>query len=112
MPIINQGELVEVNKHKQTTRLVDFKVTICLEYSNHLCMSLLSVKLTASSTWWCDPRPCLGWVEMAVDLAECPIYPGKHAVSPKLVDCFLSSSLLLSSPYSYSPSSDERKRSS
>ena len=31
---------------------------------------------TASSTWWCGPRPRLGWVEMAVGLPEGPSYPG------------------------------------
>ena len=31
---------------------------------------------TAASTWWCGPRPRLGWVEMAVGLPEDPSYPG------------------------------------
>ena len=31
---------------------------------------------TAASTWWCGPRPHLGWVEMAVGLPEGPSYPG------------------------------------
>ena len=31
---------------------------------------------TAASTWWCGPRPRLGWVEMAVGLSEGPSYPG------------------------------------
>ena len=31
---------------------------------------------TAASTWWCGPRPRLGWVEMAVGLPEGPSYPG------------------------------------
>ena len=31
---------------------------------------------TAASTWWCGPRPRLGWVEMAVGLPEAPSYPG------------------------------------
>ena len=31
---------------------------------------------TAASTWWCGPRPRLGWVEMAVGLTEGPSYPG------------------------------------
>ena len=31
---------------------------------------------TAASTWWCGPRPCLGWVEMAVGLPEGPSYLG------------------------------------
>ena len=31
---------------------------------------------TAASTWWCGPRPRLGWVEMAVGLSEDPSYPG------------------------------------
>ena len=30
----------------------------------------------AASMWWCAPRPCLGWVKMAVGLPECPRYPG------------------------------------
>ena len=29
---------------------------------------------TAASTWWCGPRPRLGWVEMAVGLPEGPSY--------------------------------------
>ena len=32
---------------------------------------------TAASTWWCGPRPRLGWVEMAVGLSEDPSYPGR-----------------------------------
>ena len=31
---------------------------------------------TAASTWWCGPRPRLGWVEMAVGLPEGSSYPG------------------------------------
>ena len=31
---------------------------------------------TAASTWWCGPRPRLGWVKMAVGLPEGPSYPG------------------------------------
>ena len=31
---------------------------------------------TAASTWWCGPRPRLGWVEMAVGLSKGPSYPG------------------------------------
>ena len=31
---------------------------------------------TASSTWWCDPRPRFGWVEMVVGLPEGRSYPG------------------------------------
>ena len=31
---------------------------------------------TAASTWWCGPRPRLGWVEIAVGLPEGPSYPG------------------------------------
>ena len=31
---------------------------------------------TAASTWWCGPRPRLGWVEMAVGLPRDPSYPG------------------------------------
>ena len=31
---------------------------------------------TAASTWWCGPRPRLGWVKMAVSLPEGPSYPG------------------------------------
>ena len=31
---------------------------------------------TAASTWWCGPRPRLGWVEMAVGLPEGPSYTG------------------------------------
>ena len=60
---------------------------------------------TAASTWWCGPRPRLGWVEMAVGLPEGPSYPGhspsifryaapwttaerQHAASTKSVACF------------------------
>ena len=31
---------------------------------------------TAASTWWCSPRPRLGWAEMAVGLPESLSYPG------------------------------------
>ena len=31
---------------------------------------------TTTSTWWRSPRSRLGWVEMAVGLAEGPSYPG------------------------------------
>ena len=31
---------------------------------------------TAASTWWCGPRPRLGWVKMTVGLPEGPSYPG------------------------------------
>ena len=35
---------------------------------------------TAASIWWCGPRPCLGWVEMAVGLPEGPSYPGHSPI--------------------------------
>ena len=61
---------------------------------------------TAASTWWCGPRPRLGWVEMAVGLPEGSSYPGdspsffryaalwttavgQHTASSKSVACFL-----------------------
>ena len=79
---------------------------------------------TAASTWWCGPRPRLGWVEMAVDLPEGPSYPGyfpsffryvaprttaegQHTASSKSVACFS----LFSCPSS-SSLVDERQRSS
>ena len=31
---------------------------------------------TTASSWWCGPRPRLGWVEMAVGLPEGPSYLG------------------------------------
>ena len=31
---------------------------------------------TAASTWWCSPRPYLGWVKMVVAITESPSYPG------------------------------------
>ena len=31
---------------------------------------------TTASTWWCGPRPRLGWVEMAVGLPKGSSYPG------------------------------------
>ena len=34
----------------------------------------------AASSWWCGPRPCLGWVEMAVGLPEGPSYPGHSPI--------------------------------
>ena len=60
---------------------------------------------TTASTWWCGPRPRLGWVEMAVGLPESPVYPGhspsffryaapwmtaegQHTASIKSVACF------------------------
>ena len=36
---------------------------------------------TAASTWWCGPRPRLGWVEMAVGFPEGPSYPGHSPFS-------------------------------
>ena len=36
---------------------------------------------TAASTWWCGPRPRLGWVEMAVGLPKGPSYPGHSPTS-------------------------------
>ena len=33
-----------------------------------------------SSTWWCGPRPRLGWVEMAVGVPEGPSYLGHSPV--------------------------------
>ena len=35
---------------------------------------------TAASTWWCGPRPRLGWVEMAVGFPEGPSYPGHSPI--------------------------------
>ena len=35
---------------------------------------------TAASTWWCGPRPRLGWVEMDVGFPEGLSYPG-HSYS-------------------------------
>ena len=35
---------------------------------------------TAASTWWCGPRPCLGWVEMAVGLPDGPSYSGHSPI--------------------------------
>ena len=31
---------------------------------------------TAASTWWCGPRPRLGWVKMVIGLPESPGYRG------------------------------------
>ena len=49
-------------------------------------------QLTAAFVWWCGPRPCLGWVEMAVDLREGPRYLGHSfctsATSRKIRLCF------------------------
>ena len=42
---------------------------------NHATIQVLH-QSTAASTWWCGPRPRLGWVEMAVGLPESPSYPG------------------------------------
>ena len=42
---------------------------------------------TAASTWWCGPRPRLGWVEMAVGLPEGPSYPG-HSTKTTFLPCF------------------------
>ena len=43
---------------------------------NHINNFLALYQLTAASMWWCGPRPCLGWVKMAVGLSEGPSYPG------------------------------------
>ena len=43
--------------------------------SSSTTISLLH-QSTAASTWWCCPRPRLGWVEMAVGLPEGPSYSG------------------------------------
>ena len=37
-------------------------------------------QLTAASSWWCSPRPRLGWVKMAVGFPEGPSYP-RHSPS-------------------------------
>ena len=39
-------------------------------------LQLVLHQSTATSTWWCDPQPCLGWVKMAVGISEGPSYPG------------------------------------
>ena len=49
---------------------------VALRKGNHLHQSTLLHQSTAASTWWCGPRPRLGWVEMAVGLPEGPSYPG------------------------------------
>ena len=70
---------------------------------------------TAASTWWCGPRPRLGWVEMAVGLPEGPSYPGhsplffslccplttaegQHTASLKSVACSLFFSFISPAP--------------
>ena len=42
---------------------------------------------TAASTWWCGPRPHLGWDEMAVGLPEGPIY-SRHFLETIFSLCF------------------------
>ena len=44
--------------------------------SNKIFDALPLHQSTAASTWWCGPRPRLGWVEMAVGLPEGFSYPG------------------------------------
>ena len=62
---------------------------------------------TAASTWWCGPQPSLGWVEMAVGLAEGPSYP-RHSSSFRTrntVTLSSDSSDMYTSTVQFSPSS-------
>ena len=50
------------------------KVFLLSQSSDELTIQVLH-QSTAASTWWCGPRPRLGWFEMAVGLPEGPSYP-------------------------------------
>ena len=59
---------------KMQSRIMIFKAF----FGNVYCQTRRTFlhQSTAASTWWCGPRPRLGWVEMAVGLPEGPSYPG------------------------------------
>ena len=61
--------------------------------------ALILHQLTAASTWWCGPRPRLGWVEMAVGLPEGPSYLG-HSPSFFWLCCPLNDRRIIVSPSS------------
>ena len=59
-----------------TTPLLAFSVITFTTITNNSGDLTELHQSTAASTWWCGPRPRLGWVEMAVGLPEGPSYPG------------------------------------
>ena len=79
--ILNEDRLVVFSPTTKRTAIWWLsKDRLLLRFSGWLHQS------TAASTWWCGPRPRLGWVEMAVGLPEGPSYPG-HSPSFFLLCC-------------------------
>ena len=55
------------SEHTDLTRaIIDFFT------KSPLVNGFLSFAINFASPWWCDPRPCLGWVEMAAGFPEGP----------------------------------------
>ena len=62
------GSKIQLTLHVNGTHTCTFKVDTGAEAN-------IRHQSTAASTWWCGPRPRLGWVEVAVGLPEGPSYP-------------------------------------
>ena len=74
----SEGELFKrkINPCGVCGRRVTANSVLSTKYGNWVHGRFDLHQSTAASTWWCGPRPRLGWVEMAVGLPEGPSYPG------------------------------------
>ena len=64
------------SKQRNCLEAVESDIRCALSNTTPNIEKLVPHQSTAASTWWCGPRPRLGWVEMAVGLPEGPSYPG------------------------------------